>query len=134
MNQKEIWDKVLTIWHTCKRVTSISTTFNFHREFMSVSLFNSRCDSKSFSGPLPSILNWWRTSSWSCSNWNAPGMIPSSDSHLIKIFLEIENLKQMKLTDDYVLYDTLVPLAAVIWDFQKCPLFRTHSAINGTPR
>lgn len=30
--------------------------------------------------------------------------------------------------------DSIAPFAAVICDFQKCPLVRTHSAMNGTPR
>lgn len=66
---------LLTIWHTCISVTSMSTTFSFHREFIRVSLFNFICDSTSFPGPLPSILNCRRTSSCSCSNWKAPVFI-----------------------------------------------------------
>ena len=60
----------LTNWQTCKRVTSISTTFNFHNEFMSVSLFKRMWDSTSFSGPLPfpSIVKFLRMSSCSCNN------------------------------------------------------------------
>lgn len=82
-NQKTFLDKErqfsesqrFTSWHTWMRVTSMSTTFSFQSELISVSLFIRMWDSTSFSGPLPSILNCLRMSSWSCSNWKAPGFI-----------------------------------------------------------